>query len=182
MGHDPAGHVAAVGSTQHAKTVGVDEVEVFECSVDDCHAIVVVGAAPASALGFVFRSKNGRCPGVLSTRAAARVGAQHHVASFGLHLEFVEVIVAVLRERAAVNVEQCRVFLGRVKVVGAEDPTVDLVAIGRCKKVFAGARVCFGQERRTDRGELMCLAVDIHIELGRLVTFGCRVRNDICAV
>ena len=49
VGHDPAGHVAAVGTAEYTESIRIDEVELVECCIDDGDAVVVVGAAPAAA-------------------------------------------------------------------------------------------------------------------------------------
>ena len=100
--------------------------------VEDGVHVVDVDRTPASPGGLrVVRTADRLAPGRVAARRAAGVAHHDDVARARLDLRLVEEPVAVLGERAAVDVEQHGVALGRVEVGRRDHPAVDLDVIGR---------------------------------------------------
>ena len=121
------GHVAAVTSAEHANAVGIAERILCQRAVKNGEHIFNIGVTPTSArCNRVFASKNCLAPCLFAAARAAGVAHEHHETSRCLHLCFVEERFAVLRVRAAVHVEQHRVFFLRVEADWLHDPCVDV--------------------------------------------------------
>jgi hypothetical protein len=120
----------------------------------------------------VVRAVDGLAPRRVTARRAARVAHHHDVARAGLDLRLVEEPVAVLGERAAVDVEQHGVALGRVEVRRRDHPAVDLGSVGRRRtNRSAGRSRGAGREPLGDGREPPLRPVaDDGVELGRRST------------
>src|SRR3954447_7108105 len=95
LGRDPARHVSAVRSAEHAEPLAVDEIEAAYGFVDHGQHVVMIDAAPAGALILVALGPPDRpAPRLAVAGRAPRVGVHDGVAGAGLHLEFVEEPVA----------------------------------------------------------------------------------------
>ena len=121
------GHVAAVTSAEHADAVDIAERILRQRAVENGEHVFNIGVTPTSAwCNRVFAPKNCLAPGLFAAARAAGVAHEHHETCRCLHLCFVEERFAVLRVRAAVHVEQHRVFFLRVEADWLHDPRVNL--------------------------------------------------------
>ena len=104
----PRGHVAAVAAPEHADPVGVGGRAAPQRLVEHGQHVLDVDRAPTRARGAfgMVRAHDGLAPGRLAARRAAGVAHHHDVAGGGLDLRLVEEPVAVLGERAAVDVQE----------------------------------------------------------------------------
>ena len=164
-GGQPGGHEAAVRTAEHADAIGVAEVVAVECRVDDRQHVVDVDAAPAGTrLDRVARAVDRLAPAGVPSAPATRVAEHDHEAGRCLHLELVEEVLAVLGERAAVDVEQHGVAEGLVEVGGPHDPGVDLVgAVGR-----ASGEVLPTEQLSRELGTDVGAALVADVQLGEL--------------
>src|SRR6267154_681969 len=64
-------------------------------------------------------------------RATSRIGVENHVATRGQDLLFEIETVAIVGERAAVNLKNKGIFLRRIKIRGVDDPTLNLTIVFR---------------------------------------------------
>ena len=159
------GHVAAVAATEHPDPVRVAERVAVERAVEHGEHVVDVDGAPAGARDHRVLGPDDRLtPRRVPAAAAARVGHQHDEAGGGLHLRLVEERLAVLRERAAVHVEQHGVLAARLEALGAHDPGVDLAAAvgGRNGEALPAEEAAGdGRDRTVERDDLAgCSTVD----------------------
>src|SRR6266705_6860571 len=118
---DPVGHEAAVRAARHAQAGGVHaSPPPRDGDVQRLHQVLVVLAPPAAA--------RGEGEGVPVSRRAPWIHQQHPVPLAREHLELGEEDVAVIRVRAAVDVEDQRVALARPVAVRTHQPRLDLEA------------------------------------------------------
>src|SRR5205823_1578813 len=110
--------------------LGIDEVESLECRVDDRHHVFVVAGSPTWA-GVVQRAANRAAVLLGIAGAAARIREEHCVAASRVDLVLVEEARSVLRERAAMDVQQGRVAPAGLEAGGPYDPGVDLISVRR---------------------------------------------------
>src|SRR5262249_39624199 len=68
------------------------------------------------------------CERLAVALAATWVGIDHGVSCSGVHLEFVEEIMSILRVGAAMNVQQCWVALSWLTAVWLQDPAIERAA------------------------------------------------------
>ena len=128
-GGERRGHVPAVAAAEHADPIAVAERVPVERAVDDREHVVDVDTAPARASldGLVLAARDRLPPPRVATAAATRVAHHDDEAGRRLHLGLVEERLAVLRERATVDVEQDRVLAAGLEAGRTHDPRVDLV-------------------------------------------------------
>jgi hypothetical protein len=151
---DPGRHVAAVGAPEHAQPFGVDEVVALERRVDDGHQVLVVDRAPARPE--LAGAHDRPAPLLRVARRAARVRVDDGVASAGVDLRLVEEAVAVLRERAAVDVQERRIGLALLEAGRPGDPRLDLGAVLRDgREALRRAQLTAGTELLADLGQLL---------------------------
>ena len=168
----PRRHVAAVAAAEHADPVGVGRGVAPQRLVEDgVHVVDVDRAPPSPGRLRVVRAADGLAPGRVAARRAAGVAHHDDVARARLDLGLVEEPVAVLGERAAVDVEQHGVALGRVEVRRRDHPAVDLDAVGRRGDEPVGRlQARSGGEPLGDRREPALRSVaDRDVQLGRPV-------------
>src|SRR5580658_828857 len=127
---DPGSHEAAVGAAEDTEPAGIDPAEALAGGLYAGHHVCVVHSAPAGARVLRALGAPDRPAPVLAVAGAAPgVAVQDPEAGGGLQLEIVGETVAVLRERAAVHIQQCRVPLPGSRAGRRDGPAFHLAAV-----------------------------------------------------
>ncbi len=119
-------------------------------------------------------------PAGVATGAPSGVRHDHHESGPSLMLGLVEEHIAVLGERATVDVEQHRVGLFRIEFGRRVDPGVDLVSVRDRREPLGGSWVRQGDEVIGDVRQLHLLAIGLPQEqLGRAIRARCGERDHV---
>src|ERR1700691_4584329 len=126
----PGGHEAAVGAAENTEPGGIDPAEALAGGLHAGHHVRVVRSAPAGArILRALGAPDGPAPVLAVAGATAGVAIQDAEAGGGLQLEIVGETVAVLRERAAVDIQQRRVPLPGSRADRRDGPAFHLGAV-----------------------------------------------------
>ena len=146
---DPRREVPAVGAAHHAQPLRVAEFEPAKRLVEHGHDVLVVDAPPAGAFG--HRAADRAPPLLAVARGPARVRVQHDVAGARIHLELVEEPVPVLRERAAVDVQEHGIRRAGLEPCRTDDPRFHVGAVpGGGGEAFGLDQLTTGDEPPAD--------------------------------
>jgi hypothetical protein len=126
---DPRRHVPAVGAAHHAEAIRIHEIEPLERLIDHGQHVLVVDGPPTRAA--LHGALDGPAPRLAVARRAAGVRIHHGIPGPCIHLELVEELVPVLRERPPVDIQEQRILLALLESDRAHDPGLDLGAVGR---------------------------------------------------
>src|SRR5579875_478213 len=131
----PRCQVPAVGAAEDAEPVRVDPADPLAGGVHAGHHVLEVDPAPPAArIAVALRPAHRAAPRLAVPGAAPRVAVQDAEPGGRLELEIVAEPVAVLRERAAVDVQQRRVPLARARQGRRDRPALHLAAVGGARQ------------------------------------------------